>query len=155
MKRVLILRPEPGASATLRRAHALGLDAVTIPLFAIEPIEWQAPDPSGFDGLLITSANAVRNAGRGLDRLLELPVYAVGEATAAEALTYGFKVAKVGAAGIDALLATIRPGIRLLHLAGEDRTEPNGASQSITAVTVYRARKRDENSPKERCESTA
>ena len=33
MKRVLVLRPEPGASATVERARALGLDAVAVPLF--------------------------------------------------------------------------------------------------------------------------
>lgn len=141
---MLILRPEPGASATLQRARALGIDAVSIPVFAIEPVEWQAPDPSEFDALLITSANAVRAGGTSLDRLLGLPVYAVGEATAAAAHTYGFKVTKVGATGVDALLAAISPGLRLLHLAGEDRTDPGGANQSITAVTVYRARKRED-----------
>ena len=60
MKRLLVLRPEPGASATAERACGRGLDAVVISLFAIEAIEWVAPDPGGFDALLLTSANAVR-----------------------------------------------------------------------------------------------
>ena len=40
MRRVLVLRPEPGASATVERARRLGLDAVAIPLFEIEPVAW-------------------------------------------------------------------------------------------------------------------
>ena len=35
MSRVLVLRPEPGASATVERARKLGLDAVVIPLFEV------------------------------------------------------------------------------------------------------------------------
>ena len=60
MRRLLVLRPEPGASATAGRARTLGLDPVLMPLFEIEPIAWTAPDPAGFDALLLTSANAVR-----------------------------------------------------------------------------------------------
>ena len=38
MRRVLVLRPEPGASATVERARERGLDAIAAPLFEIEPI---------------------------------------------------------------------------------------------------------------------
>jgi uroporphyrinogen-III synthase len=34
-----------------------------MPLFAIVPLDWTAPDPAQFDGLVLTSANAVRHAG--------------------------------------------------------------------------------------------
>ena len=83
MRPVVVLRPEPGASRTAARAEALGLDARVVPLFAIVPIEWSAPDPSDFDGIVLTSANAVRHGGEQLDELKALPVHAVGEATAA------------------------------------------------------------------------
>ena len=43
MRRVLVLRPEPGASATVERARARGLDAFAVPLFAIEPLDWDVP----------------------------------------------------------------------------------------------------------------
>ena len=46
MRRLLVLRPEPGASATVERARALGLDAVAMPLFEVEPVAWDAPDPA-------------------------------------------------------------------------------------------------------------
>ena len=46
MKRVLVLRPEPGASETVQRAKAKGLDAEASPLFVVEPIEWEFEEPS-------------------------------------------------------------------------------------------------------------
>lgn len=136
--RVVVLRPEPGASATVARARALGLAAEARPLFAIEPLAWTAPDPSGFDGLLLTSANAVRAAGAGLTFLRELLVYAVGTATAEAARAAGLIVAATGDGGVGALLAGLPPTLRLLHLAGEDRIEVE-AAQPITVVPVYRS----------------
>lgn len=140
MRRLFLFRPEPAASRSAGRARAMGLDAACVPLFAIEPVEWTAPDPARFDALLVTSANAVRAAGAQLDRLRELPVHCVGEASALAAEVAGLGVASVGRGGVDELLAGIGPGERLLHLAGEDRRIPAGARRSIEAVTVYRAR---------------
>jgi len=140
MRRLLVLRPESGASATVARARALGLDAVAIPLFEIEPIAWNPPDPAMFDALLLTSANAVRQAGAALETLRGLPVHAVGDATAASARAGGLNVASIGVGGGKELLGSLSPGLRLLHLTGEDRIEPATGRHNITPVTVYRAR---------------
>ena len=137
MGRVLVLRPEPGASATVERARERGLDALALPLFKVEPVPWSAPDPAGFGGLLLTSANAVRHGGEQLARLRDLSVYAVGEATADAALAAGFGIAGIGDAGVDRLLATIDAGLTLLHLCGADRREPRQPRQEITPVIVY------------------
>jgi uroporphyrinogen-III synthase len=118
MRRVLVLRPEPGASTTARRARERGLDPIALPLFEVEPVDWQAAEASGFDGLLITSANAVRHAGEGLHALRGLPVYAVGSATAEIARDAGFDVASAGDSGVERLLGSIEPELKLLHLAG-------------------------------------
>ena len=142
MTRVLVLRPEPGASATVSRARARGLDARAMPLFEVEPVEWQVPDAGSFDGLLLTSANALRHGGEGLCVLRGLPVYAVGPATAEAARDAGFDVASTGHSGVERLLGSVEPDLRLLHLAGEDRKMPAEAPQQIQAVTVYRARPR-------------
>src|SRR5437763_14788770 len=139
MTRILVLRPQPGAAATVERAHALGLQSVAIPLFEVEAVEWEAPDPTGFDGLLLTSANAVRFGGEALNALLRLKVYSIGQATAEAARNAGFDVAATGDAGLERLLKSIEPGLKLLHLCGEDRREPGGATQQISRVTVYRA----------------
>ena len=139
MRRIVVLRPEPGASETLARARGLGFDAIAIPLFDVEPVEWTPPHPDGFDGLLLTSANALRQAGDPLRALRGLPVYAVGEATAAAARSAGFDVAAKGEAGVDRLLGSIDPHLRLLHLCGADRKAPAAGGPELIAVPVYRA----------------
>ena len=123
MTRLLVLRPQPDADATVAKAHKLELDAVAVPLFEIQPVEWEMPETGSFDGLLL----------RGLK------TYAVGEATAAAAREAGFDMAGTGDAGVDRLLGSIEPDLRLLHLCGKDRREPVHARQRITAIAVYRA----------------
>jgi len=138
MRRLFILRPEPGAAATVESAREMGLDAIRMPLFALEPVEWAAPDASGFDGLLLTSANAVRHAARQLDKLRGLPVHAVGEATAETARAAGLDIASVGTVGVEQLLGSIDGNLRLLHLCGEHRIAV-ATRQAITALPVYRS----------------
>ncbi len=143
MAQLLVLRPEPGASATLARARELGLEAIAVPLFKIEPVGWEAPEASGFDGLLLTSANAVRCGGDQLQELRGLKAYAVGEATAAAARDAGFDIAATGDDGVERLLGSIEPDLRLLHLCGEDRRAAQDARQTITPLAVYRAKQID------------
>ena len=144
MTRVLVLRPEPGASATVGRARARGLDAIAFPLFDIAPVEWRAPDASRFDALLLTSANAVRFGGEQLGVLRRLPVHAVGVATAEAARQAGFDVASTGEMGVDGLLGSIDPSFQLLHLAGSDRKTPQQPRQKITSITVYCSKPRND-----------
>lgn len=139
MRRLVILRPEPGAGQTLARARAQGWDALSIPLFEVEAVKWSAPDPAAFDGLLVTSANAVRQAGSGLEALRGLPAHAVGDATASALRDAGFRVATQGEGGVDALLNALAGDLRLLHLAGEDRREPAASPHRITPLVVYRS----------------
>lgn len=139
MRRLVVVRPEPGASATAAAAKGLGLEPLVLPLFTIEPVAWQAPDQRGFDALLLTSANAVRQGGVELAKLRGLPVYAVGEATATKAREAGFTITGTGSEGVDALLERIDPELRLLHLCGEHRRTPEVARQSITPLPVYRS----------------
>jgi uroporphyrinogen-III synthase len=138
LTRIFVLRPEPGASATLARAVAMGLTATALPLFEIEPVPWQAPDPQAFDVLLLTSANAVRQAGPQLAQVRALPVYAVGKATAAAARAAGLEVVLCGDGGVRELLSDVPGTTRLLHLCGDDRTAAPGKA-AISAVPVYRS----------------
>lgn len=118
---VAVLRPEPGNTATMARLAALGVPAVSIPLFEVRALAWEAPDAAAFDALLLTSANAVRHAGAGLARLKALPVFAVGVATARAARDTGLRVEMMGTGDLAALLAQARFA-RALHLAGRERT---------------------------------
>jgi uroporphyrinogen-III synthase len=139
MRRLFVFRPEPAARQTIRMAQDLGLDAVSIPLFELEPIDWTVPDAGDFDAMLLTSANTVRMAGEGLASFRALPVHAVGESTAVAAHVAGLGVASVGNGGVDELLVEVPRDARLLHLCGEDKREPATAGRSITSVAVYRA----------------
>lgn len=140
MRRLFVFRPEPGASQTIERAKVLGLTVSSIPLFAVEAVDWTAPEPGDFDGLLLTSANAVQMGGAQLAHLRALPVHAVGEATAVAAEVEGFGVATRGSGGVDDLLDTLPKSMRLLHLCGEARRPPQSPAQDIASVTVYRTR---------------
>lgn len=137
MRPLLLLRPEPGLSASADRARKLGLEVIACPLFRVERVEWDAPDPANFDALLLTSANAVRHAGPGLQRLRSLPVHAVGEATAAAAAEAGLAVATVGNGDARSLLAELPASLRLLHLAGVDYRDQ--ADARIETMVVYRS----------------
>ena len=138
---VLILRPEPGASATAARAWALGLSPVSAPLFAIRPLAWQAPDPADYDAVLMTSANAARNAGARLRNFTGLPCYAVGEASAAAARHAGFDVVRTGpadGAAAKAMMAADGVG-RALHPCGLAHIDLAGPGPAIVNRPVYAA----------------
>jgi uroporphyrinogen-III synthase len=138
--RLLVLRPEPGASATVRAAAAVGWETVSAPLFAIRPCVWLPLDPESVDAILMTSANAARLGGHGLTPLLTLPLYAVGAATAEAARAVGFTDVRAGdgdAATIIALAAQDGVGA-LLHLAGRDHRNVGQAGVMIERRIVYR-----------------
>lgn len=131
---VVVLRPEPGNAETVARLTALGLQVVRLPLFAVLPVAWSPPAPDGYDALLMTSANAIRHGGVGLDALTNLPVIAVGEVTARAARAAGFAIAIVGDRDAAAAAGAARAAgfDRLLHLGGRDRATVAGES-----VVVY------------------
>ncbi len=139
MRPLVVLRPEPGATTTCEAAIEAGLQPLAIPLFAIQPVAWAAPDPAAFDGLLLTSANALRHGGAELGKFRGLTVFAVGEATAADSRDAGFEVHVTGNGGVEELLGNTDPGLRLLHLCGEQWREPASPRPSITHLPVYRA----------------
>lgn len=139
--KLLVLRPQPGADKTAASAAALGLEPVIAPLFTVTPVAWEAPDPAGYDALMLTSANAPRHAGAGLDLYAGLPCYAVGEATADAARAAGLSDLRTGPSDGNALVAMMAAdGIaRVLHLAGVDRTSLDPCGIAIDVRAVYRA----------------
>lgn len=90
---------------------------------------------------MLTSANAVRLAGPALATLLALPLYAVGEATAAVASAAGFARIHAGSADAAALVTQmVATGVkRPLHLAGRDHRAPDDAPIPIVRRIVYAA----------------
>lgn len=140
--RILVVRPEPGASATAARVRALGHAPIPLPLLATQALAWQPPGAPP-DAVILTSAAAVRHAGEQADALKLLPALCVGEATAVAARNSGWLQAEAGPGTLQALLdaAAAGPHRRLLYLAGEDRTEVHvPPTLMITTIIVYRAR---------------
>ncbi|MGB3166102.1 MAG: uroporphyrinogen-III synthase [Alteraurantiacibacter sp.] len=138
---IFAIRPEPGLQSTLRSARELGLAIIGRPLFEVVPIRWKVPDAAGFDGLLIGSANAIRHGGDALEALHDLPIHAVGEATAEEARERGFAIATIGDGGLQQVVESLDGEHRLLRLAGTEHV-PLALSETITVDTrvVYDVR---------------
>lgn len=129
---LVVIRPEPGCTASLTAARAARLEAYGFPLFDMVARNWDVPAAAQYDAILGGSANAFRLGGPGLAALRGLPVYAVGETTAQAARETGFAVEATGSGGLQALLGALAPDHRrLLRLAGEERvplTLPRGAT---------------------------
>lgn len=134
MMPLVVIRPEPGASATLAAASALGLDAHGYPLFEIVPHDWDALDPDTIDALLIGSANTLRHGGETLLRFIAKPVYAVGETTAAAARSAGFTVAATARGGLQAVMSQIAPQHRRLLRPGGDVRVPLAIPDHCTVI---------------------
>ncbi len=103
----------------------MGLDIHGEPLFEIQGVPWDVPNPDSIDALLIGSANAIRHGGPGLAKLRGKPVHAVGQATAQLAAKAGFSVERIGEGGLQSLLqprnhVSARP-VRYLRISGAER----------------------------------
>ena len=141
---LVIIRPEPGNAASTAAARALHMDTRNFPLFEVVPKSWEAVLPNRYDAILAGSAQVFRTGGHGLSALRGLPVYAVGEATAAAARTAGFGVAATGAGAMQAMLEDLPTTCqRLLRLTGQERvglTLPRGVT--IDERVVYASQPR-------------
>ncbi len=80
MARVLVTRPVDAAAGTVARATALGHEVMLAPVLAIAPVMEPAPPAGPLQALLVTSRHAAPAAA---DHKASLPVFAVGEGTAA------------------------------------------------------------------------
>jgi uroporphyrinogen-III synthase len=96
--RLLVTRPEPDAGREADALIALGHDPVRAPLLEIEFLS-DVPLPlDDAQGVVITSRNTIRALANhpDVDQVLELPVFAVGEATAWAARQLGFREVTIG-----------------------------------------------------------
>ena len=142
MARVLVTRPQPLADETAAALAAAGHEAIVAPLMETVAVDWTPPATQP-DALLMTSPQAALLGGPGLATLADVPLYAVGDRTAAAARAAGLRVVHVGTQdGAAALAAAAAAGCcTLLQLAGEDRTVlpvPDGLTLDV--ATVYAAR---------------
>lgn len=126
---VWITRPQPGAARTAEALSEAGYDLVLLPLTEIRACDpgLSPEDAARFDAVAVTSANALRHAPAALlDALFGKPVYAVGDATAAEARSRGLAAVESAEGAVDDLVSLIAtresPGASILYLCGRTRT---------------------------------
>ncbi len=149
MPRWLITRPTADAVPLVEALAARGHDTVVAPMFEID---FSAPEPvdlTGVQAVLLTSANGVR-ALAGLTPRRDLPVLAVGDATAAAARAAGFDDVASAAGDVTALarLAADRldPGRgALFHAAGKQvagdlKGMMEAAGFEVRRAVLYRTR---------------
>jgi uroporphyrinogen-III synthase len=142
--RVLVSRPQPGAARTAARLAQCGCEAVVAPVLSIAATG--EPAPAGpFDALILTSARAVPTLAPEPARWRAVPLFCVGERTAAAAAEAGFAHVHAGPGDARALAGVIArhvtAGARLLHVAGRERKPEPAASltQQGFAVEVWTA----------------
>ncbi|MGO4641032.1 uroporphyrinogen-III synthase [Mesorhizobium sp. 2RAF45] len=145
MLRVLVTRPEPGASRTARRLQERGFQPVVLPLTETVALPGDAGFVTG-DAVAVTSANAVRHtANEVIAALAALPCHAVGARTAEAARKMGFSSVIEGSGDAEALadaIAAALPGKAITYLCGrvrfpmfEQRLEAAGVR--VRAVETY------------------
>ena len=140
--RVLVTRPAADAAPLADRLRADGFEPAIEPLLAIVPTGGAVP-LDGVQAVLLTSANGARALAGATDRR-DLPLFAVGDATAEAAAAAGF--ARVSAAGGDvaALAALLAERLRpaegpLLHVSGRDVAGDLGSILAAAGFAVRRA----------------
>ena len=144
--RVLITRPRERALELARALERRGDTPLIEPLLTIEPVAGAAPELDGVQAIVLTSAHAVPALS---GPAKTLPVFAVGDATAAAARRAGCgAVISAGGAATDlarSIAAHCHPsGGALLHLSGEHVREELveelvAAGFALRRQAVYRA----------------
>jgi uroporphyrinogen-III synthase len=130
---VLVTRPHPDDETTAASLRARGFDVLRAPMLRFEPVAVHEDMNARYSAVIVTSANALRGIEPHLKghRMLELPLFAVGEHTAAAARRAGFTrvvSANGDAANLrDLVLASLRAkelkkASTLLYLAGAELT---------------------------------
>ncbi len=140
-RRVLVTRPEPGASRTAARLRAMGFDPLQLPLHGILALRVDREAmPPGIAAVAVTSANATRHARKGLlQPWLDKPCYAVGGATANAAREAGFRTVMEGGGDASALAGMIirdAPAGPVAYLCGRVRRPQFEALLGAAGVVV-------------------
>jgi uroporphyrinogen-III synthase len=128
---VIVTRPHPDDEITAASLRARGFEVLRAPMLRLEPVAFHDDVDAHYGAVIVTSANALRGIESHLKghRLLELPLFAVGEHTASAARRAGFThviSANGDAMSLrDSVLAKVKAkelkkASTLLYLAGAD-----------------------------------
>src|SRR5947209_7248188 len=128
---ILVTRADPDNQATAAALRIRGFEVLLAPMLRLEAVAFHDDADARYGAVVVTSANALRGIESHLKghRLLELPLFAVGEHTADAARSAGFTCV-ISADGDatslrDRVLASVqakrlRKASTLLYLAGAD-----------------------------------
>ena len=149
--RVALFRAREDAARTAGRLRRLGFTAAILPVVETVALPFDLPQTK-FDAVIATSAKAFLSKAAPA-----APLYAVGARTARVAQERGWSIAAPPAPDaarlIGILAARLRPGARLLYLAGRDRKPALEAALkplfALDVVEAYEARARNAWSPAE------
>ena len=150
--RLVVTRPAGDGARTAKRLTGLGHEAIIAPLIQVNPLSTPAPQLQAIwpalQAVAVTSANGIRvladmTPGR------DVPVYAVGPATAAAAKEAGFKKVTTAGGDVDALAKLIiserkADGGPILHpagskLAGDLKGQLEQAGFTCHRIRLYEA----------------
>ncbi len=149
--RLLVTRPEPEGEETAARLRARGHEVLVAPLLRIELTTDADLGAGPWSGIVMTSRNAARAIGQHPRHaeLRGLPVFAVGQRTAAAARAVGFSDVRSADGDADDLVRLIlarRTAIAepLFYLAGADRAADVAGhlreeGLMVDTVVIYRA----------------
>jgi uroporphyrinogen-III synthase len=120
--RLIITRPRADAEVLGARLREMGHQVLLEPMLTIQNLPEGRLDLAGAAALLLTSANGARALAEHAERR-DLPVLAVGEATAAAARRAGFREVTAAAGDVTGLAALVRQRLApedgaLVHVAG-------------------------------------
>jgi uroporphyrinogen-III synthase len=142
LMRALVTRPRAEAEALAALLARRGIETVIEPLIEIAASGAALPDLGGVRAVLCTSANGARAlAQASVER--NLPVFAVGDATARAARDAGFSRVESAGGDVEDLARLVRlrlrpEGGRLLHIAGSEMAGDLAASLAADGFTVDR-----------------
>lgn len=138
MVRVLVTRPEPGASRTAQRLQDMGFQPILLPLTETAALPL-GPVVRDAAAVAVTSANAVRHAPKEIIAALAgLPCHAVGKRTAEAARAAGFLAVSEGPGDALALADALAglSGKTIAYLCGRVRFPAFEARLQAVGVQV-------------------
>jgi uroporphyrinogen-III synthase len=150
---ILVTRPKDDAGPFATALKARGMEVLLEPLMTIHPEEGAKPRILSLmkekpRALLITSANGIR-AFAASSAQRDVPVFAVGEASAEEARRLGFGTVTASEGNAARLAALVQANVKpaegvLVHIAGsvtrgELKEQLTQAGYAVERVTAYHA----------------
>ncbi len=143
--RLIVTRPDPDAAPLIAALERAGIATLHQPVFIIRFRQEGLPDLSGCQAIIVTSRNGVRalTRARAEADVFSLPVFAVGDSSAALAREAGFGTVYSADGDVHDLTALIRRHLKpgddwLLHAAGSRVARDLGGLLADEGYTVRR-----------------